>query len=56
MIDIVADTKSKLVDLMAKSLEAKKRGDYAKADELYGQSKFLIRLLKAAGEDVEAIR
>lgn len=56
MIDIVSDTKSKLVELMQKSVDAKKRGDYAKADDLYGQSKFLIRLLKDAGEDVEAIR
>ncbi len=56
MIDIVADTKSKLVDLMEKSIQAKRAGDYAKADDLYGQSKFLIRLLKDAGEDVEAIR
>lgn len=56
MIDIVADTRSKLVDLMAKSLAARAAGDYAKADDLYGQSKFLIRLLKDAGEDVEAIR
>ena len=52
----VAETKAKAIDLMEKSIAAKKRGDYAKADDLYGQSKFLIRLLKDAGEDVEAIR
>ena len=56
MIDIVADTKSKLVDLMTKSLEAKKRGDYAKADEFYAESRFFLRLLKDAGEDVEVVR
>jgi hypothetical protein len=56
MIDPVAEAKEKAVALMQKHLHAKARGDYAKADELYGQSKFLIRLLKDAGEDVEAIR
>ena len=56
MIDIVADTKSKLVELMEKSIQAKRAGDYAKADDFYSESLFFIKLLKAAGEDVEAIR
>lgn len=56
MIDPVADAKAKAVDLMDKSIKAKKRGDYAKADEFYAESLFCIRLLKDAGEDVETIR
>jgi hypothetical protein len=56
MIDPVADAKEKAVALMQKHLQAKARGDYAKADEFYAESLFCIRLLKDAGEDVETIR
>ena len=56
MIDIVEDARAKAVELMEKSLLAKKRGDYAKADEFYAESKFFLRLLKDAGEDVEVVR
>lgn len=56
MIDIVAETKAKAIDLMEKSIAAKKRGDYAKADDLYAESLFCFKLLKAAGEDVERVR
>jgi hypothetical protein len=56
MIDPVADAKEKAVALMQKHLQAKARGDYAKADEFYAESLFCIRLLKDAGEDVERIR
>jgi len=35
---------------------AKRAGDFAKADDFYSGSLFFIKLLKAAGEDVEAIR
>lgn len=41
---------------MEAHLKAKAQGDYAKADEFYAESKFFLRLLKDAGEDVEAIR
>ena len=56
MIDPVADAKEKAVDLMQKHLQAKARGDFAKSDDFYSESLFYIKLLKAAGEDVEAIR
>lgn len=56
MIDIVEDAKAKAVDLMEKSLRAKRSGDYAKADDLYAESKFFLRLLKAAGEEMETLR
>ena len=56
MIDPVQDAKEKAVSLMEAHLKAKAQGDYAKADELYAESLFCIRLLKDAGEDVEAIR
>jgi len=56
MIDPVADAKAKAVDLMEKSNAAKKAGDYAKSDELYAESLFCIKLLKAAGEDMEGVR
>jgi len=56
MIDPVADARAKAVELMEKHLKARARGDYAKADEFYAESKFFIRLLKDAGEDVETIR
>lgn len=56
MIDIIEDTKIKAVELMEKSIQAKKRGDYAKADDLYAESRFLLNLLKAAGEDLEGVR
>jgi len=56
MIDPVADAKERAVALMQKHLQAKARGDYAKADELYAESLFCIKLLKAAGEDLEGVR
>ena len=56
MIDIVEDARAKAVELMQESLLAKKRGDYAKADEFYAESRFFLRLLKDAGEDVEVVR
>lgn len=56
MIDIIEDTKAKAVELMEASLIAKKRGDYAKADDLYAESRFFLKILKEAGEDVEHIR
>lgn len=56
MIDIVEDAKAKAIALMEKSLQAKRSGDYAKADDLYAESKFFLRLLKDAGEDLETLR
>lgn len=56
MTDIVAETKAKAVELMEASLIAKKRGDYAKSDDLYAESRLFLKILKEAGEDVERVR
>ena len=56
MTDPVEDARAKAVDLMQKHIEAKKRGEFAKADDLYAESLFCIRLLRDAGENVEFFR
>jgi hypothetical protein len=56
MIDPVAEAKEKAVDLMEKANAAKREGNFAKADDLYAESLFCFKLLKAAGEDVERVR
>jgi hypothetical protein len=56
MIDPIEDAKSRVFDLLAKHNAAKRAGDYAKADDFYSESLFFIKLLRAAGEDVEHIR
>lgn len=56
MIDPIEDAKTKVFDLLHKHNAAKKRGDFAKADDFYSESLFFIKLLRAAGEDVEHVR
>ena len=55
-MNIPSEIRAEAERLMALSIQAKKRGDYAKADEFYAESKFFLRLLKDAGEDVEVAR
>lgn len=55
-MNIPSEIRAEAERLMALSIQAKKRGDYAKADDLYAESKFFLRLLKDAGEDVEVVR
>jgi len=55
-MNIPSEIKAEAERLMALSIEAKKRGDYAKADDLYAESRFFLKILKEAGEDVEHIR
>lgn len=54
-MNLPSEIKAEAERLMNLSLAAKKRGDYAKADDLYAESLFCLRLLKAAGEDVEGV-
>lgn len=56
MIDPITDAKSRVFDLLEKHNAAKRAGDYAKADDFYSESLFFIKLLRAAGEDVERVR
>jgi len=55
-MNIPSEIKAEAERLMSLSIEAKKRGDYAKADDLYAESLFCFKLLKAAGEYVERVR
>jgi len=56
VIDPIEDARTRVFDLLQKHNAAKRAGDFAKADDFYSESLFFIKLLKAAGEDVEAIR
>ena len=55
-MNIPSEIRAEAERLMALSIDAKRRGDYAKADDLYAESLFCFKLLKAAGEDVERVR
>lgn len=55
-MNIPSEIKAEAERLMALSLAAKKRGEYAKADDLYAESRFFLKILKESGEDVERVR
>lgn len=55
-MNIPSEIKAEAERLMSLSIEANKRGDYAKADDLYAESRFFLKILKEAGEDVERVR